>query len=46
MSTLSHKRAMYKLDENFQITGSVLDKKKKKRKHHVLTEERLNDTVA
>jgi len=25
---VSHKRAMYKLDENFQMTGSVLDKRK------------------
>jgi len=30
MSTVTHKRTMYKLDKNFQMTGSVLDKRKYK----------------
>jgi hypothetical protein len=28
MSTVSRKRTMYKLEEEFQTTGSVLDKRK------------------
>jgi len=41
MSTVSYKRTMYKLDENLQSFSAG---QTRTRKHHVLTEEMLNDT--